>query len=79
MDAHALDCCHAQRTKFPKDPRCRFTNSLKLLLAPFVVYAGFESIIQRVDEDEEMDTIQDVAVGGDEATPAAVHFREHLP
>ena len=24
--AHAEDCCHAQRTKFPKDPRCRFTN-----------------------------------------------------
>ena len=22
VDAHALDCCHAQRKKFPKDPRC---------------------------------------------------------
>ena len=21
LDAHALDCCHAQSTKFPKDPR----------------------------------------------------------
>ena len=41
LDAHALDCCHAQRTKFPKDPRCRFTNIKKQPLAPFVVYADF--------------------------------------
>ena len=27
LDAHVLDCCHAQRTKFSKDPRCRFTNT----------------------------------------------------
>ena len=43
LDAHALDCCHAQRTKFPKDPRCRFTNIQKQLTAPSVVYADFES------------------------------------
>ena len=48
LDAHALDCCHMQRTKFPKDPRCRFTNILKQLLAPFVVYPDFESVLQRV-------------------------------
>ena len=28
FDAHA-GCCHAQRTKFAKDPRCRFTNIQK--------------------------------------------------
>ena len=22
LHAHARDCCHAQRTKFPTDPRC---------------------------------------------------------
>ena len=43
LDAHALDCCHAQRTKFPKDPRCRFPNARKQLTARFVVYADFES------------------------------------
>ena len=26
LDAHATDCCQAQRTKFPDDSRCRFTN-----------------------------------------------------
>ena len=54
-----------QSTKFPKDPRCRFTNIQKQLLAQFVVFADFESIIQRV-VDEAMDTTQGVAVCGDE-------------
>ena len=71
----ALSCCHAQRTKFPKDPRCRFTNIQKQLQAPFVVYADFESILQRVDEDEAMD----ITKGGDEPTPGAGLFQEHLP
>ena len=78
MIIHSVDCCHAQRTKFPKDPRCRYTNIQKQLLAPFVEYADFESIIQRVG-DEEIDTTQGVAVGGDEPTPAARPFQEHLP
>ena len=77
LDAHALDCCHAQRTKFAKDPRCRFTNIHKQLVAGFVVYADFESILQRVD-DEAMDTTQGVAVGSDEPA-ASGHFQEHLP
>ena len=29
LDAHAIDCCHLQRTKFPEGPRCRFTNIQK--------------------------------------------------
>ena len=37
------------------------------------------SILQRVDEDEAMDTTQGVAVGGDEPKPAALPFQEHLP
>ena len=76
LDAHALDGCHAQRTKFPKDSRCRFTNIQKQLLAPFVVYADY-AILQRVGE-EAMDTTHGVAVGGDEPTPAGP-FQEHLP
>ena len=47
LDVHALDCCHAQRTKFPKDPRCRFPNIRKQLLAPFVVYADFEFCLRQ--------------------------------
>ena len=58
-----------RRTKFPKHTRCRITNIQKQLLAPCVVYAEFESILQRVG-DEAMDTTQGVAVGGDEPTPA---------
>ena len=42
LAAHAVDCCHVQRTKFPLDPRCHFTNIQKQLSAPFVVYADFE-------------------------------------
>ena len=34
LDTHATDCCHAQRTKFPDDSRCRFTNIQKQLPAP---------------------------------------------
>ena len=78
LDAHAIDCCHAQRTKVPKDPRCRITNIQKQLLAPFVVYADFESILQWVG-DEAMDTTQGVAAGRDEPIPAAGPFQEHLP
>ena len=51
LDAHATDCCHAQRTKFLEDPRCRITNIQKQLPAPFVVYADFESILKPVDKD----------------------------
>ena len=79
LDAHALDCCHVQKTKFPKDMRCRFTNIQKQLLAPFVVYADLESILQWAGDDEAMDTTQGVAVGGDEPTAASGHFQEHLP
>ena len=64
LDANALNCCHVQRTKFPKDPRCRFTNIQKQLLVPFVVYADFESILPQVG-DEAMGTTQGVAVVGD--------------
>ena len=59
------------------DPMCRFTNIQKQLLAPFVVYADFESILLRVS-DEAMDTTQGVAVGGNEPTPVAGPFQEHL-
>ena len=45
LAVYAVDCCHIQRTKFPLDPRCHFTNSQKQLSAPFVVYADFESIL----------------------------------
>ena len=59
--------------------RCRFANIQKQLLAPFVLYADFESILQRVG-DEAMDTTQGVAVGSDdEPTPEAGPFQEHLP
>ena len=37
LDSHATDGCHTQRTKFPDDPRCQFTNIQ--LPVPFVVYA----------------------------------------
>ena len=77
LDAHAPDCCHVQRTKFPKDSSCRFNNIQKQLLTSFVVYADFESIIQRVG-DEAMDTTQGVAVGCDDPTSAGP-FQEHLP
>ena len=75
LDAHALNCCHAKRIKFPKDPRCRFTNIQKQLLAPFVVYVNFESILLLVDDDEAMDTTQGVAAGGDEPTAASGPFQ----
>ena len=74
LDAHATDCCHAQRTKFPNDPRCRFTNIQKQLLAPFVVYADFESFLKPVDKD--VDTTQGVEVGDE--SPSNV-FQEHIP
>ena len=78
LDAHALDCCHAQRPKFPKDQRCRFTNTQKQLLAPTIVYADFESILHRVLDDA-MDTTQGVATGGNEQTAVSGPFLEQLP
>ena len=79
LDAHALDCCHAQRTKFPKDPRCRFTNIQKQLLAPFVVYADFQSIIQRVDDGEAMECYTGCCSRGNEPIAATGPFQAHLP
>ena len=67
MDAHAFDCSHAQR----------ITNIKKQLTASFVVYADFESILQRVG-DEAMVTTQGVAASGD-ALSASGPFQGHLP
>ena len=63
LDAHAIDCCHAQRTKFPEDPICRFTNTQKQLPSSFVVSADFESTLKPVDLD--VDTTQGEEVGGE--------------
>ena len=48
-------------------------------MAPFVVYADFESILQRVDE--AMDTTHGVAAGGFGGEPitASGPFQEHIP
>ena len=73
LDAHAVDCCHAQRTKFPEDPRCRFTNIQKQLPAPFVVYAELESILKPADKD--VYTTQGVEVGGESSSHV---FQEHI-
>ena len=71
LDAHANDCCHAQRTKFPGDPRCRFPNIQKQLP---VVYSDFESILKPADKD--VDTTQGVEVGGESSYHV---FQEHIP
>ena len=63
-----------QHTKFPKDPRCRFTNIQKLLVAPFVAYAHFESVLEPINGD--MDATQGVATGTTSSTAA---YQEHVP
>ena len=68
------DCCHAQRTKFPDDPRYRLTDIQKQLPAPFVVYVDFESILKPVDKD--VDTTQGVEVGRESSSHV---FQEHIP
>ena len=71
---HTLDCFHVQRTKFPKDPRCRFTNIQKQLPAPFVEYADFESILEPVNED--VDVTQGVVTVAKSSTTV---YQEHVP
>ena len=66
LDADDTDCCHAQRTKFPNYPRCRFTNIQKQLPPPFVVYADFESILKPFDTD--VATTQGVEAGGESSS-----------
>ena len=73
LDAHVTDCCHAQRTTFPDDPRCRFTNIQKQLPAHFVVYADFESILKPVDKD--VDTTEGVEVCGESSSHV---FQVHI-
>ena len=41
LTEHSKDCCHIQNIKFPKDPRCRFTNIQKQLTAPMLLPATF--------------------------------------
>ena len=72
LASHSAECCHVQRTKFPKDPRCIFTNIQKQLQAPFVVYA--DSILKPVSE--EVDVTQGVGVGVESSTTV---FQEHIP
>ena len=74
LEAHAKDCCHVQRTKFPQDPRCRFTNVQKQLPTHFVFYADFESILQPVNED--VGVTQGVDIGIESSTHV---FQEHIP
>ena len=75
LDAHAFDCYHVQRTKFPDNPKCRLTNIQKQLSVPFVVYADCESILKH--DDNVMDTTQGVATGSGESSSRA--FQEHVP
>ena len=63
--------------KGPNFPRTHAVDSDQLL-APFVAYADFESILQRVDDDEAMDTTQGVAAGDGEPTTASGPFQGHL-
>ena len=63
-----------QRTKFPDDPRYRFTNIQKQLPAPFVVNADFNSILK--PDDKGVDTTQGVEVGGESSAHV---FQEHIP
>ena len=74
MKDHAAYCWHAQRTKFPTDSRCRFTNIQKQLPAPFVAYAEFESILQPVGD--AVDVMQCGGVGEESSTTV---FQEHIP
>ena len=71
---HGEYCWHAQRTKFPKDSLCRFTNVEKQLPAPFAACADSESILQPVGD--EVDNTQGVGVGVESSTTA---FQEHVP
>ena len=72
LNAHATDCYHAQRTMFPDDPRCRFTNIQKQLPAPFVVYVDFESILKPVDKDVDIR----IEVGGESSSQV---FQDRMP
>ena len=74
LNAHTEDCYHMQRTKFPKDPRCRFTNIQKQLPPPFVVYADFKSILKPVNE--ELDVTQGVETDIESSSHV---FQEHIP
>ena len=74
LAAHAVDCCHVQRTKFPRDPRCHFTNIQKQLTTPFVVYTDFESILKPVNEG--VNVTQGVSTGTASSTTV---YQEPVP
>ena len=73
LGAHSTDCCHTQRTKFPEEPRCRFTNIQKQLPAPFIVCGDFESVSKPIGD---VDITQGLAVGNDRG-PAYQVLQEH--
>ena len=72
LSDHSKDCCHAQHTAFPKDPRCRFTNTQKQLPAPFVVYADFESVLKPLIG---IKTTQGIEEDGE---PSITPYHEHI-
>ena len=76
LEAHAVDCNPTQRTKFPMDSRCRFTNVQKQLTTPFVVYGDFKSksILKPVNGD--VDVTQGVDIGIESSSRV---FQEHIP
>ena len=54
MEEHENSCFafFAQHTKFPDDPVVEFKNIKHQLKAPFVVYADFESILSKLDNED---------------------------
>ena len=62
LEDHVTNCRDPQRTQFPQDSRCRFTNVQKQLPASFVAHADFESILQPLGE-AGVDVTQGVGVG----------------
>ena len=67
LDEHTRLCMYSQRTEFPRDARCRFTNIHIQLPAPFMVYADFESVLKPLSD---CDTTQGAEIGTATSTTA---------
>ena len=74
LEAHAPDCCHVQRTKFPKDPRMSIYQRSEATTRSFCSVCRFR--IDSEPENEDVVVTQSVDTGIDSSSHI---FQEHIP
>ena len=61
------------------DGSTRFKNYSRQIPVPFKIYAGFECILEKVDNISESISDDSIAISGSNATSGAKKYQNHVP